>query len=481
MAFLLVGTVPALGQGRGSRTEVKVIDHFDADGDKVLNNEERKAAREYLVSSGLAGRNGRRGGGYFSGLTRSGLPISPGSVTKFPNATAYDPGVVRTFFLDFANADWESELADFRDTDVDVPARVTVDGSIYPDVGVHFRGNSSFNAVSPGYKRPLNLSFDYFHVKQSFAKYSSFNFLNANEDPTFLRSFLFSLIARDYIPAPKVNLVRVVINSEDWGIYVNQQQFDKDFLRDAYGAKEGARWKVPGNHRVPSGGWFYLGESPENYAGTYVIKASDEGKAWGDFIQACKLLATTSSSKLESVLAPLVDLDEVVKFLALDTALSNRDGFWTKGSDYSIYESPAGKFQMIPHDFNETFRVANGGGANGSQPDPMVLADDPYKPIASKLLSVPSLRTRYLGTVRDIAEKWLDWNKLGPVVQKTQALIAPEVANDTHKLYSAQAFKDGVSNDPDSSFFSSGTPSLRSFVEARRKYLLAYTARLQTK
>ena len=56
-------------------------------------------------------------------------------------------------FLEFENADWEAELADFNNTDVEVPAMVTVDGKTYPHVGVHFRGMSSFFTVRAGSKR----------------------------------------------------------------------------------------------------------------------------------------------------------------------------------------------------------------------------------------------------------------------------------------------------------------------------------------
>src|SRR5438552_13777936 len=75
-----------------------------------------------------------------------------------------------------------------------------------------------------------------------------------------------------------------------------------------------------------------------------------------------------------------------------------------------------------------------GGPGFGNMPrvegvklDPLVAANDPNKPLISKLLAVPSLRTRYLGYVRDIAEKWLDWNKLSPIAQQYHALIAEHV------------------------------------------------------
>ena len=162
----------------------------------------------------------------------------------YPNAPLYDPATLRTFFIEFENADWEAELVAFNNTDVDVPATVTVDGRVYRDVGVHFRGNSSFG-VGNGYKRSLNLTFDFVHDDQAIGGYRTLNFLNANTDPTLMRTVLSMHIARQYIAAPKANFVRVVINGENWGVYANAQQFNKEFVADNFGTTKGARWKIP--------------------------------------------------------------------------------------------------------------------------------------------------------------------------------------------------------------------------------------------
>ena len=68
----------------------------------------------------------------------------PSDVAPVSDAPLYEPNVLRTLFLEFEGDDWEAEMADFNNTDVEVPATVTVDGQKYPDVGVHFRGMSSF-------------------------------------------------------------------------------------------------------------------------------------------------------------------------------------------------------------------------------------------------------------------------------------------------------------------------------------------------
>ena len=77
-------------------------------------------------------------------------------------------------------------------------------------------------------------------------------------DPTLVRAALYSHIAQQYLPAPKVNFVRVVINGENWGVYSNAQQFNSDFARDFFGRSSGARWKVGGSPNG-RGGMNYLG------------------------------------------------------------------------------------------------------------------------------------------------------------------------------------------------------------------------------
>jgi hypothetical protein len=110
----------------------------------------------------------------------------------------------------------------------------------------------------------------------------------------------------------------------------------------------------------------------------------------------------------------------------------------------------------------------------GIELDPLVAANDPNKPLLSKLLAVPSLRQKYLRNVRTIAEQWLDWEKLGPVVEQYRTLIEKEVEADTHKLESLEAFKRSTAAEPANAAPGEGRPrpSLKEFAEQRRKFLL---------
>jgi hypothetical protein len=255
----------------------------------------------------------------------------------------------------------------------------------------------------------------------------------------------------------------VVINGESFGVYINAQQFNSDFTREFYASTRGARWKTPGTPRGRAG-MEYLGEDPASYRRLYEIKTKDDPKSWAALVSMFRVLNQTPLSTLEAALAPLLDIDGVLKFLALEVALVNSDGYWTRASDYSIYLDEKGQFHVVPHDVNEAMSEENGfgfGGGGGVALNPLVAIDDPGKPLRSRLLQVPALRQRYLAYVREIAQTWLDWTKLEPLVARYRAVIAEDMKTDAHRLYSAGAFE-------------SGSMSVKRFVDERRAFLLRY-------
>ncbi len=355
------------GFGPPGGQERKILKDFDKNTDGWLNKEERSAARESLKNTG-SGKGGFGKGGFGKGGSmppaKPGPKVEANSVKNYPDAKLYDPTVLRTVFLEFENPDWEKEIQDFHGTDVDVPATLIVDGKRYPNVGVHFRGMSSYMAVSAGYKRSLNVSLDLANPDQRLYGYKTLNLLNSHSDSSMMSTVLYSHIARQYLPTPKANFVKVVINGESWGVYVSAQQFDKEFLKENYNSSKGTRWKVRGSPGG-GGGLEYLGEDIEAYKRRYEMKSGENEKAWKAFANLCKVLNQTPVDRLPAALEPILDVDSLLWFLALDVALINNDGYWVRASDYALYLDEKGKFHVVPHDMNEAFRPAGGPGFGG--------------------------------------------------------------------------------------------------------------------
>jgi hypothetical protein len=512
------------GFGPGTMLAGSILQRADANKDGKLTAEELLAASQLLfkeadkdkdqllteaeVGTGIGSLFPAGPPGGF-GAREKGTPgpkVAPADVKTYGDESLYAADVLRTLFFEFEDADWEAELADFHNTDVEVPAKLTVDGKQYPNVGITFRGMSSYGMVPAGSKRSLNVSIDFVDDKQKVLGYKTLNLLNAHEDPSFLSTVLYSHIARKHIPAPQANFVKVVINGESWGIYANVQQFNKEFLTENYKSAKGTRWKVRGSPGG-GGGLEYVGEDVEDYQRRYQMKSNDGDQAWKELIALCKTLNETPPENLEAALTPILDLDQTLWFLALDVALINNDGYWVRASDYSIFREARGQFHIIPHDMNEAFHGAmmmfgrGGGGRPGAGPggppgggpggpggrggprgsglelDPLIGLDDPSKPLRSKLLAVPSLKARYLEHVRTIAAEDLNWEHLQPVIAQYRQLIQNEIQADTRKLTSFSDFEAAVSDKAEPEVAPEGRhrASLRSFVEQRRAYLLKVT------
>ncbi len=398
------------GMGGPNRQPMKVVEKFDANKDGWLNSEERSEAKKYVAEQranmpsrggfgppgqgfpgqgfpgqGFPGQGGPGGGGgpgqggpgggrggRGGGMGRANMPpAEPGKQIAKSDVTPvegslYDTNVLRTIFIDFDAKDWEAELSAFRDTDVDVPATMTVDGKEYPLVGVRFRGNTSLQMVPNGYKKPLNIAMDLANEDQKLYGYKTLNLLNGVNDPTLLSAALYSHFATAHFPAPKANLVRLVVNGEFWGIYSNVQQLNKEFLKENYDKSKGARWKVPGSPQSRAG-LEYFGEDKASYERLFEAKDASDND-WKKLIELCRILKETPTEELAETIKPLIDIDELLWFLAIDIASVNSDGYWTRGSDYYIWLDDKNKFHFYPYDMNEAFLAGHGpGGGPGGR------------------------------------------------------------------------------------------------------------------
>jgi len=396
--------------------------------------------------------------------------LEPGN-DKDLGTKLYDEGTLRTLFIKFKDNEWMEEMEAFYRTDVAVPADLTVDGKLYKNVGLKFRGNSSFRSVSRDLKRSMNLYIDHKHSDQKLLGYKTLNLLNANSDPTFMREVIYSHVARNYIPAFKGNFIKVVINGESWGLYSHIQQYNKDFLEDNFGTRDGVRWKI-GAGGGGSGNLRYPGDKKEDYTG---FQQRTEGKeeAWKELQQFTKLLDESPIEELADKLNGRFNIDSAMWSLALECVFQD-EGYFTRGSDYNLYLDPDGRFHLLQHDGNEVMNIPGGpgmpSGLRGPKLEPFYNADNPDRPLMYKLFQVPHFKARYRHHLKTITQEWITWDKVGPLVDGYAALIRDEVKKDVRKHSSYEAFEKGlIQTSSDGRRTKLG---LRPFTEGRREFLL---------
>jgi len=127
-------------------------------------------------------------------------------------------------------------------------------------------------------------------------------------------------------------------------------------------------------------------------------------------------------------------------------------------------------------------RGSRGGGGNSrtlvtyyEQLAPLGPLEDPANVLYTKLLAAPSLRARYLSYVREIADTWLTWQRLGPIAKAAQAIVAEDVKRETHTptdyIRLVQDLDQDTTATNSRTRDSTVAPNLKTFIEERRIYL----------
>ncbi len=399
----------------------------------------------------------------------------------------YDETVLRTLKLEFSQPDWWNQLRANYEAKENIVAALIVDDVIYEDVGVRFRGNTSYMMNQNSQKKSFNIEIDHVIEDQRLMGYKTLNLINCSGDATFMREILYSNICRRQIPSAKANFVILEINGENWGVYANVQQLNAEFIEDWFPSNDGTRWRAEGHMGGPGGGGQIPGvrttdvnpgivqEAPGGgfgdgsaaltwqgsdstiYEQVYELKNTNQDDPWASLINTCDVLNNTPLEQLPGELDKVLNVDRALWMCAFEIVFQDDDGYVNKrGSDYCIYYEPeSGRLHLIQYDGNESFRE--------NQWSLFYQSDDPLVPLMHRLMAIDSYEQRYLAHVRTMLNIFYTEDVLIPKIDGYRALIEEEVEADTKKLYSYRQFERGIDD-------------LKNIIKNRRNFLLANRA-----
>ncbi len=385
----------------------------------------------------------------------------------------YDPTTYRTFYLTFAQSNWFTLLQQNYVSEVEIPGTLTVDGIALPNVGVRIRGNTSYTQLPAGSQKVgLNIKTDSFVPGQDLLGYDHINLNNGFHDPTFIREFLTYYIMRQYGPAPRCNFVRLYINNQFWGVYINVQQPNAKWAGQWFRTNDGNRYRG-----FPTTGGFqngrcaltWLGSVVQSYLDAYQAKQGDGT----DLMQLCNLLNNTPNSLIQATVPTIFSVDQFYRYAACMSITTNTDSYLESGKDHFLYhDTTFGQFHMFPFDLNE----ALAGSTTLSMWYQTTLAT---RPAFSKTLTFADWNQRYIAHYRTMLEDTWDWNVLGPLINQYHAMIDADVLADPKKIYTYAQFNTNVTapvtvtggGGPGGG--STTVPGLQPLITGRRTYLLS--------
>ena len=325
----------------------------------------------------------------------------------FYTSKFYDESVIETIYIDFEQNNYAQLLAQNYESKTEIPATVRYKDKVLEQVGVRYRGNTSYKRA--GDKKSFSIDLEAGIPGQDINGYNELKLNNAYEDPSSMREVLYSNLIRKNIPSARANFVNVVVNGKNYGVYANVQKLEKDHVKEWFFDKDATRWRA----ESPNGGRGFgagrstlndLGENGSSYESAYTLKSSSVDDPWQDLANAAHTMGSASSEFLIEELSQYMDIDAALWFVASENIFTDDDGYVNKGGmDYYVYHDVfTGRIIPIEYDGNTAL-----SGSLARSWAPLHKINDTQFPLMNKLLAIPELRQRYLAHYRTIMEESL--------------------------------------------------------------------------
>jgi spore coat protein H len=311
-------------------------------------------------------------------------------------------------------------------------------------------------------KKPLKI---FLPKEKPFQGYGALNLNSAWHDPALLREPLaFHVYAACGVPAPRARMVRLKINGQFEGLYVDVEQPKRQFL-ERTGLKGAAVYKALGRSNRSD-------ERDLGGAGVYASeyeKETRETEGFGELQTFCHALATASDAK--DFFEKHVDIDRLINYLAAGVLVQNWDCF-NKNHHLIHDRAGSGKWFPTPWDVDRTFgdhwswsfEVVDLPVLLGTREQPGVTG---WNRLADRFLREPEYRTRFLNRLESLIQTEFTPERLYPVIDRWAVEIAADVVTDRAKWRGAAAN------------FNGSIVQVKRFIEQRRTHVRQEIASLR--
>src|SRR6056300_1338162 len=281
------------------------------------------------------------------------------------------------------------------------------------NVGFRVRGNTSRNAKKKGFK----ISFNEYTAGLKFKGLEKMNLIGQHNDPSLLRywSSLY-LLNRYGLVASRTSFVKLFINGDYRGVYLNVEHIDDD-----NGNLYKASWGADLN---------YWGTNPNNYSGVYELKTNKDSNDYGAFISFLDSLNNLSDDDFPCYMERNFEVNHYLKTLAVELIIGHWDGHAYNKNNFYLYRQPSnGKFVFIEYDLDNTFGI-DWFGIDWANRD-LNEWHETNRPLVERLLEIPYYKDVFNAHLDTVLTD-LDTSNWYSILESKQNLIKSAVQSDTY-------------------------------------------------
>ena len=248
--------------------------------------------------------------------------------------------------------------------------------------------------------------------------------VNINSKHTYLQFLGHKLFAMAGLPALDVARIQVRVNGSNLALDDPRRMYGSYVQVEVYGS-DWARRHLPshadGNvYRCAGKGWRcdlqYLGEEPNAYARAGYDKSTNASENdWSDLIELTWVLNESSDDTYVDLVEEVVDVDQWLRWIALQTLLVNKETNLSngRGDDYYLYRGVEDRrFILLPYDLDNIL--------NWPDPNTSIWLDGRVEefPSVGRLLTHSRFVPRYYRQLRDLCESILAPTNFDPLVDQ---------------------------------------------------------------
>jgi len=327
---------------------------------------------------------------------------------------------------------WDALVSNFEDNELATtpttvpytPAGIDIDGTSLTGIGVRIKGKSSYLANS-SVKKSLKIDLNRFDVDLEYDGIAKFNLHNAAEDPSMMRDALaFHIFRKAGIPAPRVAYSHVYVNEEYYGLYVLTEQVGGGFVDNNFSGGSGN---------------LYKGDE---------LKLNTDDPDTDDREDLIFVINNTPDEDFQEVISVLLNVDQYLTALAVETFLENSEGHLTglENDNYYFYNDPkTDLFNFIPWDCNQAWGLAISAGFT-NLPNISILPNQ--LTLSERLLEVDDFKAIYLEKVCELLD-WVITDELNDIIDETSDLIAPLAEADPNNTFTMEEFENDLAEGGD--------------------------------
>ncbi|MBI9038264.1 MAG: CotH kinase family protein [Bacteroidales bacterium] len=300
------------------------------------------------------------------------------------------------------------------------------------DIGFRLRGNTSRHSQ----KKSFKVSFNTFVQGRKYCGLEKINLNGEHNDPSITRSKICWDVLREFeIPASRSNHVELYINNNYYGLYLNVEHVDEEFVESRFGNKDGNLYKClwPADLN-------YLGDDPELYKfddfgrRTYDLKTNTAEDNYSDFANFIDILNNTPDNEFACEIRKVFNIDDYLKIIAIDIISGNWDGYiYNKNNFYLYHNTETDKFEYILYDLDNTLGIDWIGRDWGDRNiyDWQQHGNE-VRPLYTRIMDIPEFKDQYSYYVNILLNEITKTEIIFPKIETIKSMISPYVVNDPY-------------------------------------------------